>query len=495
MNLLRNRQVWGIFLSCWIIYIFHIGPIPGVNENRYLDLVRSMVEEGELTLDRYHFNTVDKLYRGGHYYAGAAPGLSIVSIPAYLILNIGKQAIPMRIFNQYDTSYYIREQLGGANAPDSFVTEYPFGEFLLAHVLITACVNSLLAAGIVVLIDLVLRWFSISFWQRLIVHAVYAFGTITFFYATRLYAHVSSTFWVFLTFVILFAMRRQQITIRGCAAAGFALGMGALTEYTVAPVIAVLGVYSLVTLKKKELIVFILACMIPLGCLMLYQYVCFGGPLTTAYSTNFPMNQDGDLGPRTTINTGFNGFGIPSLASLWGLTLSPYRGLFIYSPVLIVAVYILFRRIRDKNDTYRLEWRIIWAVFLLQFLFNSTMLTFWSGGYVWGPRYLMPLLPFLMIPLGLAFRSIPSPVIISLGTLSILINWTGVQYIVSQNPFNSIGMFLLSGPTTQFYEFLKEYFKTYTEWEVAVSPFGGYLLLGILLTAIWKWWGQKPEVN
>ena len=59
---------------------------------------------------------------------------------------------------------------------------------------------------------------------------------------------------------------------------------------------------------------------------MLDHYVYFGGPFTTPYSASFPMNPDGDLGPRTTLNVGFNGFGMPSLASLWGLTLSPYRG-------------------------------------------------------------------------------------------------------------------------------------------------------------------------
>ena len=81
----------------------------GVNENRYLDLVRSIVEESKLTIDQYHYNTVDKLYREGHYYAGAAPGLSFVSIPAYLLLDIGVRFMPMRIFSQYDIAYYIRE--------------------------------------------------------------------------------------------------------------------------------------------------------------------------------------------------------------------------------------------------------------------------------------------------------------------------------------------------------------------------------------------------
>ncbi|HIG45913.1 MAG TPA: hypothetical protein EYQ20_05620 [candidate division Zixibacteria bacterium] len=54
-------------------------PDAGVNENRYLDLVRSIVEESKLTIDQYHYNTVDKLYREGHYYAGFALGMGALT--------------------------------------------------------------------------------------------------------------------------------------------------------------------------------------------------------------------------------------------------------------------------------------------------------------------------------------------------------------------------------------------------------------------------------
>ncbi|MEE2994258.1 MAG: hypothetical protein VX603_13895, partial [Gemmatimonadota bacterium] len=55
-----DRRSWAIFLTCWLIYLFHIGPVPGVNENRYLDLTLSIVEDGTFTIDRFHYNTVDK---------------------------------------------------------------------------------------------------------------------------------------------------------------------------------------------------------------------------------------------------------------------------------------------------------------------------------------------------------------------------------------------------------------------------------------------------
>jgi hypothetical protein len=199
-----------------------------------------------------------------------------------------------------------------------------------------------------------------------------------------------------------------------------------------------------------------------------------------------------DPGRFRIMGANFHGFWIPGLDAIWGLSFSAYRGIFTYSPVLIPAMYILFKRLRNPTDPYRYDWIIISAGFFLQFLFNSAMIDFWSGGYVFGPRYLMPIIPFLMIPLGLAFQEMPFRLMIVLGGLSLLINWAGVQYIVSQSAFGSIAVFILSGPTTQLYQFLDKYFKTYGEWDIAISPAGGFLLLGVALTLFWKYsWSRN----
>ena len=63
-----------------------------------------------------------------------------------------------------------------------------------------------------------------------------------------------------------------------------------------------------------------------------------------------------------------------------------------------------------------------------------------------GPRYLIPLLPFLMLALGTVAHRIPFWLLGITGSVSILINWTGTQYIVPQNACGALPMFFLGGP-------------------------------------------------
>ena len=62
-----------------------------------------------------------------------------------------------------------------------------------------------------------------------------------------------------------------------------------------------------------------------------------------------------------------------------------------------------------------------------------------------GARYLIPLLPFLMLALGTVAHRIPFWLLGITGSVSILINWTGTQYIVPQNAFGALLCFFLGG--------------------------------------------------
>lgn len=479
-----DRRAWAVFLSCWVIYLFHIGPVPGVNENRYIDLTLSIVEDGTVTIDRYHYNTVDKSYRDGHYYAGAAPGPALLGILPYLALKMATAIRPVSAFSQYNVTDYIRREMGMENAPDEFIAQYPFSDFVLAHIIITAFVASLSAAGVTVLLFQMFGWQRTPMGRRLWITAVYAFGAITFFYASRLYAHMPAVFFCLGGFYILWSIRHNRLPVRWGGAAGLMLGLSVLMEYTTAPMVCIIGLYGLLTLAdRRRLTEFVVGGIIPGLFLCGYHYICFGSPFSTPYS--FPMSPE-NPGPHVDqMDVGIGGFGLPGINSLWGLSFSPHRGIFIYMPILIIAVYSLFIQLKDTASPYRLEWRIIATGCAMQFLFNASMINFWFAGYVWGPRYLIPLIPFLFLAIGPNVHRIPGWLLGLTGGLSILINWTGVQYIVPQNAFGGIGMFMLSGPTTQFYQFIQTYFTEFANWDIQVSSLGGWLILGFLIWGIW----------
>jgi hypothetical protein len=85
----------------------------------------------------------------------------------------------------------------------------------------------------------------------------------------------------------------------------------------------------------------------------------------------------------------------PLLVGVWGLLFSSEKGLFAYNPVLIVSLlaFPLFWR------RHRSEALVILAIAALHILVYARWHD-WRGGVAWGPRFLVPLLPFLILPMA-----------------------------------------------------------------------------------------------
>jgi hypothetical protein len=114
------------------------------------------------------------------------------------------------------------------------------------------------------------------------------------------------------------------------------------------------------------------------GLWMLYNLVRFGHPLDTGLLRD----------PNVRFDT-------PLLVGLYGLLASPGRSLFIYAPLTAAGVVALFRLARTDRSTV-----LFFAAFPLVFLPLYSTMHQWDGGESWGPRYLVPVMPFLILPLA-----------------------------------------------------------------------------------------------
>ncbi len=112
--------------------------------------------------------------------------------------------------------------------------------------------------------------------------------------------------------------------------------------------------------------------------LMLYNFVRFGNPFDTGY--HFDAGE---------------GFTNPLLSGLWRLLLSPYRGLFWHTPLFIasLAAFLAFVR-RHRSEG------ILIALLSVVLVVTYSLWWMWWGGFAWGPRFLVPLTPFWVLPLA-----------------------------------------------------------------------------------------------
>ncbi|WP_321508349.1 glycosyltransferase family 39 protein [uncultured Methanoregula sp.] len=83
-------------------------------------------------------------------------------------------------------------------------------------------------------------------------------------------------------------------------------------------------------------------------------------------------------------------------SSYLALLVSPSRGLFIYSPVLVLSIIGYFRLDTIKNQNIAAMLRWFGPVILFDILVYSLFYD-WKGGYCFGPRFLTGMLPVLVI--------------------------------------------------------------------------------------------------
>ena len=175
---------------------------------------------------------------------------------------------------------------------------------------------------------------------------------------------------------------RQQLTYD--LLAGVALAAAVLTKYAALAFVPVFCLYLTLTLTvprtlwrwlRRQL-----ALLVPVflaGCVvLLINLLRFGSITKTGYDA---------------LDHPFSG---SFLHGFWGLLMSPYRGMLFYDPLLFVGLLafplFLLRRPREAI----LPLGLIGVSLLLYGTYVG-----WDGGLAWGTRYLVPVLPYLILPL------------------------------------------------------------------------------------------------
>ena len=186
--------------------------------------------------------------------------------------------------------------------------------------------------------------------------------------------------------------------------------------------------------------------MIPIVALLVYHGIAFGHPLSSPYHNR--------VGAWKTTEGLAIGSSIPSIKIAGKLLFGLRRGLFLSIPISIFAFFSMRKLKGHSGRPADLGLRTAWLLFIVFFVWNTSRHFDWEGGSgFFGPRYLMPALPFLFIMLIHALRYIPRVLLALFGSASLLFNLAGAHY---RQPYDidAVAMFLVRGPRFPFIAWL-----------------------------------------
>jgi 4-amino-4-deoxy-L-arabinose transferase-like glycosyltransferase len=337
-----------------------------------LMLTYAMVDRGTIVITGLDQQTNDKAWFQGQYYSDKLPGFPLLAALPYGIAR-GVFRLPSHPLDRPAFRYW---------SADYWTTLGTSGVF-------TAVTGALLVAWG--------RELGCSTRRAVLIGTAYGLATPAYVYATLAYGHQTSALALFVAFYLLWKRKRSLDSIY-VFLAGILAAYAAVIELQVGPVSAILGLYLLVQCARGDrrpdaISLFAVGALIPTLILATYNQLAFGSPWDMGYFHHATKqfadvhSKENRLGLRVPDH-----FWQMLLALLWGR----HRGLTFYAPILLLAVPGWAVLIARKYwDLAAVTFSVVGAIVLVNVCYPE-----WTGGWSTGPRLLVPLLPFAMLPVA-----------------------------------------------------------------------------------------------
>ena len=424
-----RRHRLALTLTAFAFSCAFIVQSPGWAQTSYMALSKAL-SQGTPQIDRWHWETHDISYVNGHYYSVKPPGLVLATLPLYRALDAaGTQALAHDV--------RVRAESGGG-APWASRT-LPIGQYgynaaraIEARRVIVDDAPMTWALGLlgvltpaVLLLLLVARGAErIAPGTGVATAIALGTGTLVLPFSTLYFSHTLSALLAFAAFVLVWRERERERdrpaapardaagagpAVRGryLALAGLLGGLAVVCEYPLAIAAGIVGLYALMPgaagLVRRAL-AYGGGFAAGIAPLLAYQWWAFGSPLHLAYANAVAKTGYSGHAEIGLNDDGFFGITLPRPGA--GLErLFSGRGLLTLAPVLVLASagVVALRR----GGRHRAEANAIGAIALAYFVYNAGYWLPFGGGSP-GPRFLIPMLPFLALGLAVAWRRWPA---------------------------------------------------------------------------------------
>jgi len=339
------RKISIIFLIVNLILCLYFVDIwsNAQNNSRGLPIV-SFFESGNLHFDKYQNKTGDKCIVNNHVYSDKAPFPTFVVLPFYGVL------YKLNVFkaNRVEESFILTYVLGGLlcgvlpffliiwltfkNVLKTKITKLHFNEIMLV----------------------MLPWY----------------GSFLFVFSGTFFGHLFAGSIMLCAYIML---KKQNYLF-----CGFLAGLSVASEYTLAVIPTIWAIQLIVKEKKiKQIILLILGSSPSILFILVYNYFITGNAL------EFPYKFVSD--DYVAMKTNF-GFAHPTFDSLFGLSFSLYRGIFVYMPFLLLVLYTFLKNVTKYSLKHYLLNPVVLPSIIYFIIISSYFM--WWGGWTYGPRHL-----------------------------------------------------------------------------------------------------------
>jgi hypothetical protein len=385
-----HRLCWGVFLLSLAVYLLTAnGHLQGADQEYFYRIAWALARDHSLAIEQWDPSPGAAGARGvdGRFYAQYAPGLPLALAPLVLLGHQLTEPIA-DIRQQYDWGHKDEADLAAR-----FVVSY-------FNAPVTAA-----TAGLLVLLALRLGYPPTA---AIVTGLAFALASPAWSQARSLFAEPLQTLLLLLAWLTLLRSTPPRAL----------LGGGALALAILVKLTSVLALPALLLLpdargrpiwrSPRHAASLLGAGFAALALHGLYNVARFGNPLTTGYTTGTGGGVD---------------FGGDPWVGLYGLLLSPGRGIFVYAPVLLAAVWA-YGAFRKQHPAVALAL----AALVVPWLLVHAAYRDWDAGWGWGPRYLLPILPMILAPLATCWlRPRARLAILGLTMLGVLVQLPGAS--------------------------------------------------------------------
>lgn len=337
------------FLLVLGLFSWHLDTGWNANTVSRAAMVAALVEHGSLCIDDYHELTDDKAFVAGHYYSEKAP------LPALLVVPFWNIAVKTGIAQP---------------GPHGALTDglLRLGGFLC---------GSLPLALLVLILFKQLRATRLP-WPPAWLALLPFLGSFLLVYSGSFHGHLLAA----LMLVLAWLLRARGAHVL----CGTLASAAVLCEYSLFVFPLAWLVQDTLTREWRNLGALIFGGLPGLMLLAFMNLLVTGSPLMLPYSA---------VAAHIDRSGGAFGLGGPSLAGLYGLLFSGFRGLFTHAPVTILCAIVACLAMKRHGIRWTLLHPLVLPSIVLVLMIAGHSM--WWGGWAFGPRHLTSVAALLLI--------------------------------------------------------------------------------------------------